>query len=102
MVIYNDIQKEHRSVVLRIIHKLADAGLQLDFDKSKFERGIIKYLGYLIETGQGLWADPEKLEAIRNGSRQQRSEGFVVFLDFAIIIVNSLMDIQGLRSHLLD
>ena len=94
VVIYNDTQTEHRSVVLRIIRKLADAGLQLDFDKNEFEGGIIKYLGYLIETNRGLRADPEKLEAIRNGSRQQRSEGLVVFLDFAIIIVNSLMDIQ--------
>ena len=65
VVIYNDTQKEHHSVVLRIICKLADAGLQLDFDKSEFEGGIIKYLGYLIETGRGLRADPEKLEAIR-------------------------------------
>ena len=64
VVIYNDTQKEHRSAVLRIIHKLADAGLQLDFDKSEFQGGIIKYLGYLIETDRGLWADPEKLEAI--------------------------------------
>ena len=32
VVIYNDTQKEHRSIVLRIIRKLADAGLQLDFD----------------------------------------------------------------------
>ena len=64
VVIYNDIQKKHRSVVLRIIRKFADLGLQLDFDKSEFEEGIIKYLGYLIETGRGLQADPEKLEAI--------------------------------------
>ena len=64
VVIYNDTQKEHRSVVLRIIPKLADAGVQLNFDKNKFEGGIIKYLGYLIEIGRGLWADPEKLEAI--------------------------------------
>ena len=65
MVIYNDTQKEHRSVVLGIICKLANAGLQLDFDKSEFEGAIIKYLGYLIETGRGLQADPKKLEAIR-------------------------------------
>ena len=64
VVIYNDTQKEHRSVVLTIIRKLADAGLQLDFDKNEFEGGIIKYLGYLIEIGQALRADPEKLKAI--------------------------------------
>ena len=49
-------KKKHRSAVLRIIRKLADARLQLDFDKSEFEGGIIKYLGYLIETGRGLRA----------------------------------------------
>ena len=65
VVIYNDTQTEHCSTMLRIIRKLADTGLQLDFDKSEFEGGIIKYLGYLIETGQGLRANPEKLEAIR-------------------------------------
>ena len=65
VVIYNDTQTEHRSAVLNIIRKLVDAGLQLDFDKSKFEGGIVKYLGYLIETGRGLRADPEKLEAIQ-------------------------------------
>ena len=102
VVIYNDTQKEYHSAVLKIIRKLADAGLQLDFDKSEFEGGIIKYLGYLIEIGRGLRANSEKLKQFENGSRQQRSEGFVVFLDFAIIIINSLMDIQGLRSHLLD
>ena len=65
VVIYNNTQKKHRSVVLRIIRKFADAGLQLDFDKSEFEGGIVKYLGYLIETGRGLRAYPEKLEVIR-------------------------------------
>ena len=65
MIIYNDTQKEHRSAVLTIIRKLVNAGLQLDFDKSEFEGGIIKYLEYLIETGRGLRTDPEKLEAIR-------------------------------------
>ena len=64
VIISNDTQKEHRFAMLRIIRKLVDAGLQLHFDKSEFEGGIIKYLGYLIETGRGLWADPEKLEVI--------------------------------------
>ena len=88
VVIYNDTKKEHRSAVLRIICKLADAGLQFDFDKSEFEGGIVKYLGYLIETGRGLQADPEKLEAIRKWESPTKVRGFVVFLDFAIIIVN--------------
>ena len=94
MVIYNNTQIEHRSAVLRIIRKLTNVGLQLDFDKSEFEGGIIKYLGYLIETSQGLWANPEKLEAIRKWEPPTKVRGVRGFLDFAIIIVNSLMDIQ--------
>ena len=82
VVIYNNTQKEHRSAVLRIIRKLADAGLQLDFDKSKFEGGIIKYLGYLIETGRGLRADPEKLEAIRKWEPPTKVRGVRGFLGF--------------------
>ena len=82
VVIYNDTQKEHRSAVLRIIHKLAEAGLQLDFDKSEFEGGIVKYLGYLIETGQGLQADLEKLEAIQKWKPPTKVRGVRGFLGF--------------------
>ena len=85
VVIYNNTQKEHRSVVLRIIRKLADARLQLDFDKSEFEGRIIKYLGYLIETARGLRADPEKLEAIRKWelpTKIRRVRGFLGFCNY--------------------
>ena len=68
--------------MLRIICKLADAGLQLDFDKSKFEGGIIKYLRYLIETGRGLRADPKKLEAIRKWEPPTKVRGVRGFLGF--------------------
>ena len=82
VVIYNDTQTEHRSVVLRIIRKLADAGLQLDFDKSEFEGGIIKYFGYLIEIGRGLRADPKKLKAIRKWEPPTKVRGVRGFLGF--------------------
>ena len=82
VVIYNDTQKEHCSAVLRIIRKLANAGLQLDFDKSEFEGGIIKYLGYLIETSRRLRADPEKLEAIRKWEPPTKVRGIRDFLRF--------------------
>ena len=38
VVIYNDTQKEHRSAVLRIIRKLADAGLQLDLIRANLKK----------------------------------------------------------------
>ena len=82
VVIYNDTQKEHHSAMLRIIRKFADAGLQLDFDKSEFEGGIIKYLGYLIETARGLRANPEKLEAIRKWEPPTKVKGVRGILGF--------------------
>ena len=82
VVIYNDTQKEHCSAVLRIIRKLADVGLQLDFDKNEFEGGIIKYLGYLIKTGQGLRADPKKLEAIQKWEPPTKVRGVRGILGF--------------------
>ena len=100
MVIYNNTQKEDCSVVLRIIRKLADPGLQLDFDKSEFERGIIKYLGYLIETGQGLRADPEKLEAIQKWEPPTKVRGVCDFLGFCNYYHQFIDEYS--RSHLLD
>ena len=85
VIIYDGTQKEQRSAVLRIIRKLADAGFQLDFDKSEFEGGIIKYLGYLIETGRGLRADQEKLEAIQKWeppTKVRRVRDFLVFCNY--------------------
>ena len=82
VVICNDTQKEHRFAMLRIIRKLVNPGLQLDFDKSEFEGGIIKYFGYLIETGRGLRAEPEKLEAIRKWELPTKVRGVHGFLGF--------------------
>ena len=82
VVIYSDTQKEHRDVVLRIIRKLADTRLQLDFDKSEFEASVIKYLGYLVETGKGLRVDPEKLEAIRKWEPPKKVKEVHGFLGF--------------------
>ena len=68
--------------MLRIICKLTNARLQLDFNKSEFEGGIIKYLRYLIETGRGLRADPEKLEAIQKWEPPTKVRGVRGFLGF--------------------
>ena len=44
VVIYNDTQTEHRSVVLRIIRKLADAGLQLDLIRANLKEVLLNIL----------------------------------------------------------
>ncbi|KAL5594234.1 uncharacterized protein BROUX77_007591 [Berkeleyomyces rouxiae] len=64
VVIYSsDSRKEHRNLVCQIIRALGDAGLQLDWDKSEFESPSIKYLGFIVEPGSGIRADPDKVKA---------------------------------------
>ncbi|HKQ33342.1 MAG TPA: reverse transcriptase domain-containing protein [Thermodesulfobacteriota bacterium] len=84
VVIYTSgSQKEHREVVKRIVKKLADAGLQLDIEKSEFEAPSIQYLGYIVEVGKGVRMDPRKLAAIAEWEQPSSVRGVRSFLGFA-------------------
>ena len=61
MIYSSGTREEHRSLVLSILNALADAGLYLDWKKSEFEAGSIKYLGFIIDVGKGIRADLEKV-----------------------------------------
>ena len=43
---------------------MREAGLQLDIDKCEFEVQSTKYLGFILEAGQGVHIDPAKIAAI--------------------------------------
>ena len=65
VVIYSSgSRQEHRDLVKKIIRALGDSGLQLDWDHSDFESSSIEYLGFIIEPGVGIRADPDKIKAI--------------------------------------
>jgi transposase InsO family protein len=84
VVIYSNRSKEeHRELVKKIIKALGDAGLQLDWEKSEFEAKQIKYLGFIVEPGVGLRADPAKVEAIRLWERPKNVRAVRSFLGFA-------------------
>jgi predicted Zn-dependent protease len=57
--------EEHWQQVLQVLKKLEEAGLQLDINKYKFEQKCIKYLGYIIDSEQGIYIDPEKVKLIK-------------------------------------
>ncbi|KAL5601298.1 uncharacterized protein BROUX77_005547 [Berkeleyomyces rouxiae] len=83
-VIYSsDSRKEHRNLVCQIIRALGDAGLQLDWDKSEFESPSIKYLGFIVEPGSGIRADPDKVKAIQEWEAPTSVRGVRSFLGFA-------------------
>ena len=52
-------------MVYEIVHKMADAGLQLDLAKSVFEAKSITYLRYVIKPGKGIRMDLKKVKALR-------------------------------------
>ena len=82
VIFSNGTQSEHRKLVLKIVGKLGDAGLQLDIDKSSFEAKMIKYLGYIIKVGYGIEVDPAKTEALRTWEPPKTVKGVRGFLGF--------------------
>ena len=65
LIYTDDTLEDHRKKVLQVIRKLYNTGLQLDIDKSEFETTNVKYLGFIIETGEGIKVDSEKMSAIK-------------------------------------
>ena len=83
VVIYSyGSRQEHRDLVKEIIRALGDAGLQLDWDKSDFESSSIKYLGFIVEPGVDIRADPDKIKAILQWEPPTTLRGVRGFLGF--------------------
>ncbi|KAL5604617.1 uncharacterized protein BROUX77_004803 [Berkeleyomyces rouxiae] len=83
MIYSSDSREHHRDLVRQIIRALGDAGLQLDWDKSEFESPSIKYLGFIVEPGSGIRADPDKVKAIQEWEAPTSVRGVRSFLGFA-------------------
>lgn len=96
VIFSNGSQEDHRKLVRKIIGKLADAGLQLDYDKSEFEACEIKYLGYIIKAGHGISVDPNKVKALlewRSPSSVKAVRSFLGFANFYREFVEHFADI---------
>ena len=84
VVIYSSSSRqEHRELVKQIIRALGDAGLQLDWDKSDFESSSVKYLGFIVQPGIGIQADPDKISAIQEWEPPTSVRGVRGFLGSA-------------------
>ena len=64
LIYSNGSRKDYKDKVKGIVRKLGAAGLHLDVDKSEFSVKKTKYLGFIIEAGQGVSIDLEKVLAI--------------------------------------
>lgn len=65
IICVSDSFESHVSLLLRVLEKLQQANLTINFEKTQFFRESLKYLGYVVDS-QGLRTDPEKVEAISN------------------------------------
>ena len=63
ILIYSEIEAEHKIHVKRILQKLREAGLQADITKCAFHVKEIPYLGLIITT-EGVKMDSAKVSTI--------------------------------------
>lgn len=76
-------RNQHREHVRKVLQRLREAGLQIDIDKCEFEVQETKYLGFILEAGQGLRMDPDKIKAIASWEPPNSVKGIRGFLGFA-------------------
>lgn len=65
VIIISETFDEHVSLLNRVLTKLGNANLTINFEKCQFFRDSLKYLGYVIDS-HGLRTDPDKVQAIVN------------------------------------
>jgi hypothetical protein len=100
LIYSNGSQKDHEDKVKGIIRKLGAAGLHLDVDKSKFSVKKTKYLGFIIEAGQGISMNPEKISAITAWETPKTIKGIRSFIGFANFYRQFIRDFSGVVAPL--
>ena len=84
VIVYSDGNLEdHYEKVRQVLDALKTAGLRLDLDKCDFATNEIKYLGFIIEAGNGVKVDPDKVKAITNWEEPESVSAVRSFLGFA-------------------
>ena len=82
IIIFSETLEEHRRHVSQVFERCLAEGLYLDLDKCEFEVQKTKYLGFILEAGKGVSADPEKLSAIRDWQSPSSVKQVRSFLGF--------------------
>jgi hypothetical protein len=71
--IYSNSEEEHVGHVKWIMQSLMEAGLYLKPEKCEFHKETVRDLGLIIST-KGISMDEDKVETVRNWSREQKSK----------------------------
>jgi hypothetical protein len=73
VLIYSDSEEEHVGHVKWIMQRLLEAGLYLKPEKCEFHKETVRYLGLIISM-KGISMDKNKVETVRNWSREKKTE----------------------------
>ena len=72
VLIYSNSEEEHVGHVKWIMQSLLEAGLYLKPEKCEFHKDTEKYLCLIIST-KGISMDKDKVETVRNCSREKKT-----------------------------
>jgi len=73
VLIYSDSEEEHVGHVKWIMQRLLEAGLYLKPEKCEFHKETVRYLGLIISI-KGISMDEDKVETVRNWSKEKKTE----------------------------
>jgi hypothetical protein len=73
VLIYSDSKEEHVDHVKWIMQQWLEAGLYLKPEKCEFHKQTVKYLGLILSTKR-ISMDEDKVETVRNWSREKKTE----------------------------
>eukprot|EP00914_Ancora_sagittata_P023379 GHVO01046300.1.p1 GENE.GHVO01046300.1~~GHVO01046300.1.p1 ORF type:complete len:659 (-),score=21.19 GHVO01046300.1:832-2808(-) len=65
VLIHTRKQADHGDLLLKVLHRLSEAGLYINHKKCSFMKDSIAYLGHVIDQ-QGIRPDPDKVKALHN------------------------------------
>ncbi len=82
VIIFSDSFDQHIERLELVLLRLRQCGLKLSPKKCAFLKRKVKYVGHIV-SGEGIEADPAKIEKVLNWPRPQNAEEVRQFLGFA-------------------
>lgn len=99
IVVYsNGTEADHMQKVRTVLDRLMEHGLHADPDKCVFKAKQIKYLGFIVNSGLGIQADPERVKAILEWEAPTTVSGvrgFLGFVNFYRMFIPNFSDACG-------